>query len=71
MAAAGFFSAIMPYVRGWVKVAFEAFRAYAFYLFYVARSAMAKRNTCVKIFAYVVTVPFLHATAPTAWHRRC
>ncbi|MFD8972897.1 DNRLRE domain-containing protein [Streptomyces sp. NPDC059593] len=69
--AAGFFSAIAPAAKGWVRAAFEAFRAYAFYLYFIARTALRKRNTCIKIFVYVVTVPFTHATAPTAWHRRC
>ncbi|MFE7479859.1 DNRLRE domain-containing protein [Streptomyces sp. NPDC057552] len=69
-AAAGFFSAILPWTKGWVKKAFEIFRAYSFYLFYVARTALAKKRTCVSLYTYVITSIWV-VSAPSAWHRRC
>lgn len=66
--AAGFFSAIMPLAKGWVRVAFEVLRAYAWYIAYIAGSAMMKRRTCVGIYISQVGPYF---SAPTAWHRRC
>ncbi|MFD4868071.1 DNRLRE domain-containing protein [Streptomyces sp. NPDC058412] len=67
-AAGGFFSAILPWTSGWVKVAFEILRAYSWYISWVAGSAMAKSRTCVSIYTYVVN---WWPAAPTAWHRRC
>ncbi|MEW1902297.1 DNRLRE domain-containing protein [Streptomyces sp. NPDC086147] len=68
-AATGFFSAILPAFSGWAKVALEIFRAYAFYLFYVARSARWK-GKCIGLYTYVIT-GMGWASAPSAWHRRC
>ncbi|MFI6416778.1 DNRLRE domain-containing protein [Streptomyces sp. NPDC050842] len=68
-AATGFFSAILPAFSGWMKVALEIFRAYSFYLFYVARTARWK-GKCVGLYTYVIT-GWWWASAPTAWHRRC
>ncbi|MGW9448910.1 DNRLRE domain-containing protein [Streptomyces sp. NPDC055632] len=68
-AATGFFSAILPAFSGWAKVALEIFRAYAFYLFYVARTARWK-GKCIGLYTYVITGVWW-ASAPSAWHRRC
>ncbi|MFF3862598.1 DNRLRE domain-containing protein [Streptomyces sp. NPDC002209] len=67
-AAGGFFSAILPWTSGWVRTAFEILRAYAWYISWVAGSAMAKSRTCVSIYTYVIN---WWPAAPTAWHRRC
>ncbi|MER7855021.1 DNRLRE domain-containing protein [Streptomyces bacillaris] len=68
--AAGFFSAALPWAKGWLKLAFEILRAYAVYISYVAGSASMKKNKCVRIHLYYISsMPW--TSAPTAWHRRC
>ncbi|MET9089663.1 DNRLRE domain-containing protein [Streptomyces sp. NPDC004237] len=66
--ATGFFSAIAPAFKGWARAAIEILRAYAFYLYYVARSAMHYRHRCVSMYTGAIGYYFW---APTAWHRRC